>query len=81
MVREAFEATHVAEDFQAETYLMSLRQAQIDLARTPAPTIAAAAFKALLIEAEEIWNGIKADLADECMQIVADDFACLLGEV
>lgn len=44
----------------------------------PAPTIAAAVFKADLIHAEDAWNDSTFDA--DCMQILTDDFARLTSK-
>lgn len=76
-VRRRFEAVSKAEDESSERYLLPYWESIRDLALIPAPTIEAASFKQLLIEAEELWNdpAMKAD----CMQIVIDDFERLAG--
>lgn len=45
------------------------------LVATPAPTLAAALFKAQVIRLDEVWND--AELSDDCMRIIAEDMARL----
>lgn len=71
-------AYQAADETYTADFLVPLWQAQRDLASTPAPTMAAAVFKAQLIEVEEVWNDNQFDL--DCMQIVRDDFARLSGQ-
>jgi len=69
------EAYAAADNAWTEKFAEPYFQAVRDLVLVPAPTIAAAVFKADLIYAEEAWNdtGFEAD----CMQILQDDFARL----
>lgn len=64
-----------AEDIHHQRYVVPYWAALRQLAETPAPSIAAAAFKSLLIRFEEIWND--SEVAFDCMQIVAADWARL----
>lgn len=71
----ASDILRAAEDESHDRFVAPYWQALRDLANTPAPTIAAAAFKALLIQSEDVWND--ANMTADCMQIVQDDFARL----
>jgi hypothetical protein len=69
------EADRVADDAYHKQFTEPFWQAIRDLVLVPAPTIAAAVFKADLIHAEEAWNDSALDA--DCMQIIVDDFARL----
>jgi hypothetical protein len=70
--------SHQAEHDRWEAdYLSAVYEASSIIATTPAPNVAAAVFKAQLIEIEEIWNA--KDFHHDCMKIIADDFARLEG--
>lgn len=62
----------LAEDAFDEEFLKPYSAALRSLARTPSPTLAAAVFKQLFCQAEEVWNGI-ADPVD-CMTIITKEF-------
>ncbi|MGD9664944.1 MAG: hypothetical protein AB7U34_07040, partial [Novosphingobium sp.] len=49
-----------------------------ELALVPSPSIAAAAFKAALIERDEVWND--KNFPADAMQVLHDDFARLARE-
>lgn len=49
--------------------------AQCQLARTPAPTLAAALFKAAVIEMHDVWND--PDLEESCIELIQADLARL----
>jgi hypothetical protein len=74
---DAHKKVNQAEELHAETYLRPFWNAAKALVMTPAPNVQAAAYKALVIEADEIWNSH--DMPDDCLQIVADDFARVTG--
>ncbi|NYH95955.1 hypothetical protein [Novosphingobium marinum] len=69
---------HAAEERWQKRYCEPFWDACRRLVQTPAPTITAATFKAMLIEAEEVWNDT--ELKADCMEIVEADFARLRGE-
>lgn len=52
--------------------------AQCQLARTPAPTLAAALFKAAVIEAHDVWND--PDLEESCIDLIQADLARLASQ-
>ena len=64
------------EDVMSERYYVPWWRAGRELAATPAPTIAAAALKALLIEMDELWND--SEMRGDCFDILEADFARLL---
>lgn len=66
--REGEEST----DRWTERYCQPLWAAARSVASTPAPSMAAASFKAALIEAEEVWND--RDFNKDPMQILQADF-------
>ena len=66
------------EERTTERFFRPLWAAQRELALTPAPTIAAALFKADMIEASELSNDSL--MERDCFEIVAEDFARLSGE-
>lgn len=74
-VNDAEAASQAAEDIHHEAFVAPYWKALRDVATTPAPTIAAATFKQLLIQAEEVWND--SAMKSDCMKIVQDDFSRL----
>lgn len=56
-----------------EDYCQPLWEAARALAVTPAPTVAAAVFKGMLIESDEVWNDIQ--FPDDPIAILHADFA------
>lgn len=67
-----------ADDRWTERYCRPLWRAANELALTPAPTLAAAMFKATLIETEEVWND--RDFPADAMDVLQSDFARLARE-
>lgn len=51
-------------------------ESQRELARYPAPTLAAALFKAAMIAAEDVWND--SDMTEDCAKLLHADFARLV---
>lgn len=74
----AFAAMQAAEDRWAQTFCQVLWRTSRELALTPAPTIAAAMFKATLIEIEDLSNDC--DFPADPMEVLQADFARLAGE-
>lgn len=74
-VEQARKSAAEASDRWVERYCEPFWQAGRDLAMTPAPTIAAAMFKAELIKIDEIWNDSQTDR--DCVEIIAEDMARL----
>ena len=66
------------EEQTTERFYRPLWTAQVALASTPAPDLAAALFKIELIEREEVWND--GDLKNDAFEIVAADIERLAGE-
>jgi len=58
-----------------ERYLSKIAPAAIALALTPAPNLAAALFKAKLIEREDLH--LYAEMPRDCMEVVHEDMARL----
>lgn len=69
------EAERAADDAWHKQFTEPFWKAIRDLVLVPAPTIAAAVFKADLIHAEEAWNDSAFEA--DCMQILQNDFARL----
>ncbi|RIV83373.1 hypothetical protein [Aurantiacibacter zhengii] len=66
------------EEQTTERFYRPLWKAQVALANTPAPDLAAALFKVEMIERDEVWND--RDLSGDAFEIVAQDMARLAGE-
>lgn len=75
-VAQAEATSEAADDIHHAAFVDPYWKALRDLVTTPSPSIAAATFKGLLIQAEEVWNDNA--MEGDCMQIVVDDFARLL---
>lgn len=73
-----FDKMQEAENVYSETYCKPLWAAETALARTPAPSLAAALYKATMIEAQDVWFDVE-DPA-ELVGIVAADLARFTGE-
>lgn len=58
-----------------ELYYNALWEAQRQLALTPAPTLAAALFKAAVIEMNDVWNDSQIDA--DCIELIEADLARL----
>ncbi|QCI92134.1 hypothetical protein [Novosphingobium sp. EMRT-2] len=67
-----------ANDQWTDDFCRPLWRAANELAATPAPTLAAATFKALMIEYEEVWNDT--NFSADCMDILQADFSRLAGD-
>ena len=74
-IEQADAAYQAGEDAHHEAFVAPYWKALRDLAGTPAPSIAAATFKQLLIQSEEVWNDSAMEV--DCMQIVVEDFTRL----
>jgi len=70
-------ASEADADVLSERRYRPMWRAACELAATPAPTIAAAVFKSLLIEIDECWND--SEMRGDCFDIVESDFARLVG--
>lgn len=68
----AFADMQAAENRWAEAYCKPFWRATRELALTPAPTIAAAMFKASMMEQEDLSND--SEFPADCMQILQADF-------
>lgn len=68
-----------AETDWSERHCRPFWRAGRELAATPAPSMPAALFKAVLIEQDEVWND--GDFPLDAMQVLHEDFARLAGEV
>ena len=73
-----FDEQQEQNDLWVAEYVDRCDKAAAALAFVPAPTIAAATFKAWLIDSYELWN--TTDIDDDCMQIVRDDFDRFTGD-
>lgn len=61
----------------AERFYKPLWAAQVKLAMTPAPSLAAVVFKAALIEAQEVYNDV--GMESDCIALLDADLARLGG--
>ncbi|WP_066561006.1 hypothetical protein [Croceicoccus bisphenolivorans] len=73
--RRIFEEGEESDKRWTERFCKPYWRASRELALTPAPTIAAAMFKATMIESDEVWNDC--DFPADCMEILQSDFARL----
>lgn len=71
-------ASDKADNVWSDRYCEPVWQAERDLAMTPAPSIAAAIFKATMIEIEEVTYDTRFDA--DAMDVLHADFARLAGE-
>lgn len=73
------DAVRAASDIrQHEEYTSPYWQAARNLATCPAPTLAAALFKAQIIDTDELWNDTH--FKGDCMAIVSEDMNRLVPE-
>ena len=72
---KAFDELDDAQAAWSKRYCEPFWKAGRQLAKYPAPTLAAALFKVAAIGQHEIWND--SDLIGDCMQIVTEDMARL----
>ncbi|WP_298165119.1 hypothetical protein [Novosphingobium sp.] len=67
-----------ADDAFTLNFTVPFWKAARDLVLTPAPSLAAALFKAAVIEWEEVWND--SDMTADCVEILDADLARFVGE-
>lgn len=76
--KASYERTKAADDHWANGLCSAFWRAGRELALTPAPSMAAVAFKASMIEADDLNNDI--DFPANCMRILQADFIRLAEE-
>lgn len=74
----SFASLRAAEDRQIRDFAQPFWRAAEELALTPAPTLAAAMFKAAVMEQDDVGNN--RDFPADCMEVLQGDFARLSRE-